>query len=81
MSYRLAGLQSSLDKKEEALDSLQASFAMGRLDYRSLQLDPQFDSVRSSLRFQVVKKAMEAKVMELRSAAIAHVEEVTEETK
>ncbi len=81
LGCHLAGVLCSLGRTEEALNYLQAAFANGNLDYRSLQLDPQFDSVRSLPRFQAIVQAMAARVVELRSAAVANEEKTTRETK
>ncbi len=80
-AYRLAGVLSSLGKSAEALGYLQRAFGMGNLDYRSLELDPQFDSVRSLPGYPALVKAMAARVAELRSASIAHEQESNQETK
>ncbi|MGI8890471.1 MAG: protein kinase domain-containing protein [Chthoniobacterales bacterium] len=81
LAYRLAGVLSSLGKTEESLKYLQAAFTMGKLDYRSLQLDPQFDAVRARPRFQALAKAMADRISELRLASVAHEEETTKEAK
>ena len=79
LSYRVAGVLSSLGRPEEALQHLESAFAFGMVDERSLQLDPQFDSVRALPRFQALTKAIAARVAELRAASVAHEEAETKE--
>ncbi len=66
--YRLAAIESSLGKNEEAVKHLQMAFECGRLDYRSLDLDPRFDSVRDDPRYKKVFEAMSTRVASLRKA-------------
>ena len=65
--YRLAAIEASLGHKEEALTHLRAAFEHGRLDYRSLQLDPRFDSLHEEAEFDRIAKAMAARVASLRA--------------
>lgn len=81
LSYRLAGVLASLGKSEEALHHLETACAAGVVDERSLQLDPQFDSVRALPSFQALTKASAARVAELRAASVAHEEAETKEMK
>jgi hypothetical protein len=67
--YRVAAIQSSLGQVAEALSNLQGSFANGWLDYRSLSLDPRFDSIRQTKVYQDIFDGMKQRVGSLRLAA------------
>ena len=47
-AYRLAAVEASLNLSDAALQHLHQAAASGWLDYRSLQRDPRFDSLRSN---------------------------------
>ena len=64
--YRLAAAESSLGKREAALEHLRYAFKAGRLDYRSLQLDPRFDGLHDDPEFTEISKAMATRVVSLR---------------
>jgi tetratricopeptide (TPR) repeat protein len=64
--YRIAAIEGSLGRIETALDELHAAAAAGWLDYRSLQLDPRFDSIKGDPRFRDTLSALKSKVSELR---------------
>jgi tetratricopeptide (TPR) repeat protein len=66
-AYRVAAIEASLNLPEKALPHLIQAVALGWLDYRSLQLDPRFDSLRSHPEFDTLIDGLSAKVAELRS--------------
>ena len=69
--YRLAAVESSLGEIDRALASLRVAASNGWLDYRSLALDPRFDSVRNESGYLEICRAMAARVASLRQSAIA----------
>jgi serine/threonine protein kinase/Tfp pilus assembly protein PilF len=50
--YSLAADESALGNKEAALAALERSIETGWIDYHSMNLDPRFDSIRATPRFQ-----------------------------
>lgn len=66
-AYRLAAVEASLNLTEPALQHLHQAVALGWLDYRSLQRDPRFDSLRSNPELNTLTDGLSAKVAELRS--------------
>jgi tetratricopeptide (TPR) repeat protein len=66
-AYRLAAIEATLHLREAALQHLQQAVALGWLDFRSLQRDPRFDSIRSDPEFSTLIDGLSAKVAELRS--------------
>lgn len=52
--YDLAGTEALLGHREETYSNLVAAVANGWIDYRSLALDPRFDSLRGDERFQTL---------------------------
>lgn len=66
-AYCVAAIEASLDLKEPALQHLHQAITLGWLDYRSLQKDPRFDSIRSHPEFGTLVDGLSAKVAELRS--------------
>jgi tetratricopeptide (TPR) repeat protein len=69
--YRLAAVEASLGMTETALGHLRKAFALGWVDYRSLNLDPRFDSLRGP-EFQTIVDELSAKVADMRAKAIRH---------
>ncbi|HEY5075303.1 MAG TPA: protein kinase [Pyrinomonadaceae bacterium] len=69
--YRLAGSEASLGERSQALDHLKRAFNSGWIDYRSLRLDPRFDSLHSEPDFLKLLEMMTARVASLRTAASA----------
>ena len=67
--YRVAAVEASLDLIEPALQHLRQAIALGWLDYRSLQKDPRFDSLRNHPEFDTLIDGLSAKVAELRNNA------------
>ena len=66
-AYRLAAVEASLDMPEAALGHLGRATTSGWLDYRSLNLDPRFDSLRKNPAFQTIVSNLSAKVADMRS--------------
>jgi tetratricopeptide (TPR) repeat protein len=66
-AYRLAAVEASLNLTEAALQHLDQAVALGWLDYRSLQKDPRFDSLRANQELNTLIDGLSAKVAELRS--------------
>jgi len=64
--YRIAAIEATLGRVETALRDLQAAAAAGWLDYRSLQLDPRFDSIKGEPRFHDTISALKTRVLELK---------------
>jgi tetratricopeptide (TPR) repeat protein len=67
VAYRVAAVEASLNLIDPALQHLHQAMALGWLDYRSLQKDPRFDSLRSNPELQTLIDGCSAKVAELRS--------------
>jgi serine/threonine protein kinase len=65
--YRLAAIESSLGRIEPALEHLRAATNAGWIDYRSLDLDPRFDALRSDRRYQEIYGSMTTRVASLRA--------------
>ena len=66
-AYRVAAVEACLNKLEPALDHLRQAITLGFLDYRSLQRDPRFDSLRSHPEYETLIDRLSARVAELRS--------------
>jgi tetratricopeptide (TPR) repeat protein len=66
-AYRLAAVEASLSLSEPALRHLHKAVALGWLDYRSLQLDPRFDSLRASPELHTLIDGLSAKIADLHS--------------
>ena len=66
-AYRLAAVEASLDMPEAALGHLARATTSGWLDYRSLNLDPRFDSLRGNPAFQTIVSDLSVKVADMRS--------------
>jgi tetratricopeptide (TPR) repeat protein len=67
--YRLAAAEASLGMREAALSHLRSSVALGWVDYRSLNLDPRFDSIRGP-ELQTILDELFARVAEMRNLAV-----------
>lgn len=63
--YRLAAVEASLGMTEAALSHLRKAVALGWVDYRSLGLDPRFDSLHGP-EFQTIIDDVSAKVAGMR---------------
>lgn len=66
-AYRLAAVEASLDLPEAALGHLGRATASGWIDYRSLNLDPRFDSLRGNPAFQTIVNNLSAKVADMKA--------------
>jgi len=64
--YRIAALESSLGQIDSAVAHLESAVAAGWLDYRSLSLDPRFDSISNDTRFQTILGRLKLKAENLR---------------
>jgi len=64
--YRVAAIEASLGKRQPALDHLQAAVNAGWIDYRSLDLDPRFDSLRTEQSFKDILAHLQSKVEQMR---------------
>jgi serine/threonine protein kinase/tetratricopeptide (TPR) repeat protein len=64
--YRIAAIESSLGRSDDALSHLRDAFRSGWIDYRSMDLDPRFDLLRSDHRYQELLEAMRTQVAILR---------------
>ena len=67
--YRLAAVETISARTGSALQHLQEAFRFGWIDYRSLQLDPRFDRLRSEPEFERLVKEMSDSVTQMRVAA------------
>jgi serine/threonine protein kinase/tetratricopeptide (TPR) repeat protein len=64
--YRLAAIESSLGDSDRAVEYLNRAFTEGWIDYRSLDIDPRFDSLRNNQQYKQIFEAMETRVSALR---------------
>ncbi len=64
--YRLAAVESSLGMVKLSLQHLRAAVSSGWIDYRSLAMDPRFDSLRQNPDFQAMMKDLAIKVAAMR---------------
>jgi tetratricopeptide (TPR) repeat protein len=69
-AYRLAAVEASLNLSEQAFQHLRQAISVGWLDYRSLRLDPRFDSLRPDPEFNRIIGEVSAKAAEMRLRAI-----------
>ena len=65
--YRVAAIESSLDQIDSALSYLGQAVREGWVDYRSLELDPRFDTLRSNARYQEIFGSIVTRVASLRA--------------
>lgn len=65
-AYRVAAVEACLKQNDSALGHLRQAIALGWLDYRSLQRDPRFDSLRTNPELDTLIDGLSAKVAELR---------------
>jgi hypothetical protein len=66
--YRLAAVEASLGMTEASLSHLREATALGWVDYRSLGLDPRFDSIHGP-EFQTIIDELSARVADMRRQA------------
>jgi tetratricopeptide (TPR) repeat protein len=69
--YRLAAVEASSGMTELSLEHLRKAIALGWVDYRSLTLDPRFDSIHGP-EFQSIIDELSARVAEMRIKASRH---------
>jgi hypothetical protein len=55
---------------DAAINSLRLATISGWIDYRSLKLDPRFDSIRQRPEFEAIINNLSVKVADMRSAAL-----------
>lgn len=67
VAYRLSAVEASLGLSEASFRHLHKAIAYGWVDYRSLALDPRFDSLRANPEFETIVKNVTAKVADLRA--------------
>ena len=70
--YTISALESSLGRVDDALEHLCAAKAAGWSDYRSLELDPRFDSIAREPRFKTVVSEMADRVETLKRQTVSH---------
>ena len=68
-AYRLAAVEATLGMTETAFSHLRSAVSLGWIDYRSLTLDPRFDSLRMNSEFETILNTLSAKVAEMRAQA------------
>ena len=66
-AYRVAAVEASLGLTDSAVGHLRQAVALGWIDYRSLKLDPRFDSLRSDPEFEVIIDEVCDKVARMRA--------------
>jgi tetratricopeptide (TPR) repeat protein/TolB-like protein len=66
-AYRVAAVEASLNLTEAALQHLHQAIELGWLDFRSLQKDPRFDSLRANPELDTLIDGLSVRVAELRS--------------
>jgi serine/threonine protein kinase/tetratricopeptide (TPR) repeat protein len=69
--YRIGAIHSCLGETELAIASVAAAVDAGWLDYRSLDLDPRFDTLRSHHKYQDIVRTMITRVESLRRSVSA----------
>ena len=65
--YRLSAVEASLGMLDSSFQHLHKATNLGWLDYRSIAMDPRFDSLRQSADFQEMIKDLAIKVAVMRS--------------
>jgi tetratricopeptide (TPR) repeat protein len=68
--YSLAANHSALGNHDSAFASLDKAITAGWIDYRSIELDPRFDSIRGTKQFQEILSRLKDKVKTLRQSAL-----------
>ena len=64
--YSLAANEAALDQVDAAIASLNQAITAGWIDYRSMELDPRFDSIRDSGAFQEILSHLKQKIETMR---------------
>jgi serine/threonine protein kinase/tetratricopeptide (TPR) repeat protein len=75
VAYRIAAVEALLGLSEASFRHLHQAIASGWIDYRSLNLDPRFDSLRANLELQAIVKEVSAKVADMRATTESKTEE------
>lgn len=70
--YSLSANHATLGNEAEANRILEQAIAAGWIDYRSMMIDPRFDSIRDTPPFQEKVMRLTLKVQEMRSFAFDH---------
>jgi serine/threonine protein kinase/Tfp pilus assembly protein PilF len=70
-AYRVAAVEASLGLTDAALQHLHQAAALGWIDYRSLQKDPRFDSLRTTPELNTFIDGLSARVAEMKNNATA----------
>jgi tetratricopeptide (TPR) repeat protein len=70
-AYRLAAVEASLNLTQASLEHLHQAAALGWMDYRSLEKDPRFDSLRPNPELVTFIDGLSARVAELKNKANA----------
>ena len=73
--YSLAAVESSLGEVEPAISYLRLAYENGWVDYRSMELDPRFDSIRRDARYRQIADSMTSRVTTLRVALVRELSE------
>ncbi len=73
--YSLAAIESSLGEVEPAISYLWGAHENGWVDYRSMELDPRFDSIRGDARYRQIANSMTSRVATLRVALVRELSE------
>ena len=68
--YSLAAIESSLGETEPAIGYLRRAYENGWVDYRSMELDPRFESIRGDARYHQIADSMTSRVTTLRIALV-----------
>ncbi len=69
--YRLAAIESVLGLTDSSFQHLRSATQQGWTDYRSLQMDPRFDSIRTDAQFGEIISWLSTRVAEKREKAEA----------
>jgi tetratricopeptide (TPR) repeat protein len=65
-AYRLGAVETSLGILQSGYHHLREAVNLGWVDYRSLALDPRFDSLRSNPEFESIIKGLSVKMTEMK---------------
>jgi tetratricopeptide (TPR) repeat protein len=74
-AYRLAAVEASLGMADASLSHLRKAVALGWVDYRSLNVDPRFDSLRGP-ELETITNELSAKVADMRRQAITKLDTI-----
>jgi tetratricopeptide (TPR) repeat protein len=69
--YRLAAVESCLDHTSDAISHLRKAVDLGWTDFRSLSLDPRFDSLRGNEQFESVIRKLAHNAASVRQKILA----------